>query len=70
VSRADLEKLKSVNLGGRTRGRSRVTELTDDATGRTTGFEIDHGDRQEAIVRPGLIKAHMSMGTGEVTVDG
>lgn len=70
MSRVDLDKLRSIRMGGRTRGLSRVRELHDEGSGRVTGFEIDHGDTQAAVVRPGVIKAEISVSTGKVKVDG
>ena len=70
MSKADLEKLRSIGYTGPMRGKSRVSRLRSDKDGRTTGFEIDHGDSQEAIVRPKYIEVTTSINSGEVKVDG
>ena len=63
----DLDKLRSINIGGSTAGKSRVRRLRDDDSGDTTGYQIDHDDgRREAVVRPATIQAQMSVSTGKV----
>lgn len=72
MGKVDLEKLRSIRQGGKVSSDdSRVRTLTDDETGATTGFEIDHYDgRKSAVVRPATIKVKQSISTGEVTVNG
>lgn len=64
--KVDLEKLRTVNYGGRTRGQARVRELRDEATGRKTGAEIDRPDGSvEAVVRPKPVRYRVSMSGGD-----
>lgn len=67
--RVDLDRLRSINYGGKHRDDSRVRTLRSDETGGTTGFEIDHPDgRVEAVVRPAPIIVKESLSSGEVHV--
>jgi hypothetical protein len=65
----DLDKLRSINLGGKHRDDSRVRVLKSDVDGHTTGYEVDYQDgRVEAVVRPAPIRASQSISSGEVHV--
>jgi hypothetical protein len=65
----DLDKLRSINQGGKSRDDLRVRSLTSDTDGAITGYELDHSDgRVEAVVRPGPIVVTESLSTGEVHV--
>lgn len=69
MSRIDLDKLRSINSGGRTRGTVRVRELTNTDDRTRAGFEIDYADgRQEAVVRPPTTRGRVNAETGEVAV--
>lgn len=63
--RIDLEKYRSIRMGGKTRGMNRVRKFTDE--GRTTAAEIDHHDgRVSAIVMPKTIEKSLNIsGKGE-----
>lgn len=70
MGKIDLEKMRSINFGGRTTGKSRMRSLHDPESGRTTGFEIDHPDgSQEAVVRPETIRETVSLSGSEPRVD-
>lgn len=65
----DLEKLRSINFGGKTRDQSRVRAHKSDDDGHITGYEIDYHDgRVEAVVRPGPVNVTESISTGAVRV--
>lgn len=56
----DLEKLRSIRQGGKTKGKARVRKLSDN--GKTTGYEVDYHDgRTEAVVRPEAINYKFSI---------
>lgn len=45
----DLEKLRSIRQGGKTKGKAKVKTLTEG--GKVRGFEVEHHDgRVEAVV--------------------
>lgn len=59
----DLEKLRSIRVGGRHKGQAKVTPLVDE--GRTTGKQIEYGDgRVEAVVQPATVRSKVSLGDG------
>lgn len=56
----DLEKLRSIRQGGKTKGKARIRKLTED--GKVHGVEVDYHDgRMEAVVRPEPIRAKFSI---------
>lgn len=70
MPKIDLEKMRSINFGGKHRDKSRMRALTDPDSGRETGFEIDHADgSQEAVVRPETIRETVSVGGAEPKVE-
>lgn len=61
----DLERLRSIRQGGRTKGKARVRALSGE--GKIRGFEVDYHDgRTAAVVRPQPIRAKISI-SGEET---
>lgn len=56
----DLERLRSIRQGGKTKGMVRVETLKED--GKVRGFQIEHADgRKEAVVRPDAVKYKLSI---------
>lgn len=66
MSLDDLEKLRSIRQGGKTKGKARVRPLAEG--GRVRGFEVDYHDgRMEGVVRPDTIEMKFSVSTQEET---
>lgn len=66
MSLDDLEKLRSIRQGGKTRGKARIRPLEDG--GKVRGFEVDYHDgRMEGVVRPDTIKLKLSVSTQEMS---
>jgi hypothetical protein len=60
----DLERLRSINQGGRTAGLVKVES-------QGSGERIHYADgRIEAVVRPPTVRRTVSIGSGEVLSDG
>lgn len=60
MSLDDLEKLRSIRQGGKTKGKARIRKLSD--RGKTTGYEVDYSDgRTAAVVKPDPIRVRMSL---------
>lgn len=56
----DLEKLRSIRQGGKTKGKARVRRLTEG--GKVRGVEVDYHDgRTEAMVRPEPVRYRLSI---------
>jgi hypothetical protein len=66
LSLDNLEKLRSIRQGGKTKGKARVRQLSEG--GRVRGYEVDYGDgRRAAVVRPDTIQAKFSISRQEET---
>lgn len=66
MSLDDLEKLRSIRQGGKTKGQARIRPLTEG--GKVRGFEVDYHDgRMEGVVRPETIRMRLSVSTQEET---
>lgn len=60
MSLDDLEKLRTIRQGGKTKGKARVRKLSEG--GKVRAVEVDYQDgRVEAVVRPGPISAKFSI---------
>jgi hypothetical protein len=60
---AKLEKFRTIRQGGKTKGKARVRKLSED--GKVRAIEVDYADgRKEAVVRPGPIRANVSITDG------
>lgn len=56
----DLDRLRTIRQGGKTRGKVNVKKLED--RGKTTGFQIEYHDgRVEGVVRPDAVKYRLSL---------
>lgn len=65
MSLDDIEKLRSIRQGGRTKGKARIRPLSE--AGKVRGFEVDYHDgRMEGVVRPDTIKLKLSVSTQEL----
>lgn len=56
----DLEKMRSVRQGGKTKGMVNLTTLTEG--GKTRGFQVEYSDgRIEGVVRPEAVEYKLSL---------
>lgn len=56
----DIEKLRTIRQGGKTKGKARVRQLSE--RGKVRGYEVDYHDgRTEAVVRPAPLRAKFSI---------
>lgn len=60
----DLEKLRSINVGGRFKGKAKETALKGE-DGSAVGKQVEYGDgRVEVVVRPATVTSKVSLRDG------
>ena len=65
MSLDDLEKLRSIRQGGKTKGKAKLRRLREE--GKTRGLEVEYQDgRVETVVRPETVRVKLSVSDSEV----